>query len=294
MKKAKTKSNMEFSVNVKNDLITHFKQERERLRAQWVKEMTGKDYLAGLTQEEIENESKVIYETCLNCLETEQYNGVQEYANRMAERGVLRGMTPEQILGGMLVLRDVFGRNLFEKYRDNIDKLFSALNIYEPTVNKILSIIAVTFLDEGEKIVRKQQEAIRELATPVLQLREGLLILPIIGLLDSARARGLTEQLLNTIRSNRAKVVVVDVTGVLTIDSKVANHIMQTVEASRLMGAKIIISGISPAIAQTMVTIGVDLSKVSTISDLQAGIDEADQLLGYRVTKRNEENQQIQ
>ena len=93
----------------------------------------------------------------------------------------------------------------------------------------------------------------------MLQVRERLLILPIIGVLDSQRARQLTEQLLRGIRANRAKVVVIDITGVPTIDSTVANHLVQTVEASRLMGANVIITGLSSEIAQTLVTIGVDL-----------------------------------
>jgi rsbT co-antagonist protein RsbR len=117
----------------------------------------------------------------------------------------------------------------------------------------------------------------------VLQVRERLLILPIIGVIDSQRARQLTEQLLRGIRNNRAKVVVVDITGVPTIDSTVANHLVQTVEASRLMGASVIITGLSSEIAQTLVTIGVDLSKMNAVGDLQGGIEEAERLLGYKV-----------
>ena len=118
----------------------------------------------------------------------------------------------------------------------------------------------------------------------MLQVRERLLILPIIGVLDSQRARQLTEQLLRGIRANRAKVVVIDITGVPTIDSTVANHLVQTVEASRLMGASVIITGLSSEIAQTLVTIGVDLSKINAVGDLQGGIEEAERLLGYEVS----------
>jgi len=138
-------------------------------------------------------------------------------------------------------------------------------------------------VQERERIIRQQQEAIRELSTPVLQVRERLLILPIIGVIDSQRARQLTEQLLRGIRNNRAKVVVVDITGVPTIDSVVANHLVQTVEASRLMGASVIITGLSSEIAQTLVTIGVNLSKMNAVGDLQGGIEEAERLLGYKV-----------
>jgi len=101
--------------------------------------------------------------------------------------------------------------------------------------------------------------------------------------IDAHRARQLTEQLLRGIRANRAKVVVVDITGVPTIDHTVANHLVKTVEASRLMGASVIITGLSAEIAQTLVTIGVDLSKMNAVGDLQGGIEEAELLLGYKV-----------
>jgi rsbT co-antagonist protein RsbR len=116
-------------------------------------------------------------------------------------------------------------------------------------------------------------------------VRERLLILPMIGVLDGERARQLTEQLLNGIRTHRAKVVVIDITGVPDVDESVANNLVRTVDASRLMGASVIITGLSPLIAQTLVTIGVDLSKMDTIGDLQGGLEEAERLLGYSVTR---------
>ncbi len=268
---------------LRHELVTHFRAMRETLRHQWVQQMTAKGLLAGLTPAETQTESSTIYDTCVGCLETGQYDGAQDYARRMAERGVLRAMTSEQILGGMLTLRDVYGRSLADRYQRDLVRLSCALDIYEPVANKILSIVAMAFIEERERVVRQQEEAIRELSTPVLQVRQGLLILPIIGVLDSLRARQLTEQLLRAIRSNRAKVVVLDMTGVPAVDSKVANHLLQTVDACRLMGAKVIVTGLTPEIAQTLVTIGVDLSRIVTVSDLQGGIEEADGLLGYLV-----------
>lgn len=130
---------------------------------------------------------------------------------------------------------------------------------------------------------RKQaEEAIRALSTPVLPIRDRLLILPLIGIIDSVRALQLTEQLLGSIRTHRAKVVVMDITGVGVVDSKVANHLLQTIEAARLMGATVIVSGISSEIAQTLVRIGVDLCRLRTTTDLRGGLEEAEQLIGYQ------------
>jgi len=109
-----------------------------------------------------------------------------------------------------------------------------------------------------------------------------------IGLIDPQRARQLTEQLLRGIRANRAKVVVIDVTGVAALDASVANHLVQTVDAARLLGATVIVTGLSPEIAQTLVNIGVDLARMTTVGDLQGGIEEAERLLGYTVVSLKE------
>ncbi len=144
-----------------------------------------------------------------------------------------------------------------------------------------LAIDAYVF--ERERTIRSQQRELEELSTPVLQLRKGLLILPLVGLLDSRRAQQLTEQLLQAIRTRRGRVVVLDVTGVAVVDSRVANHLIQTVDAARLMGATAIVTGVSPEVAQTLVGLGVDLGNVITLAELQDGVDEADRLVGLRV-----------
>ena len=146
-----------------------------------------------------------------------------------------------------------------------------------------LGVIVDVLVAERERTILAQQEAIRELSTPTLQVRDRLLILPIIGMLDSHRAKQLTDGLLQSIRARRAKVVVMDITGVAAVDSKVANHLIQTVAASRLMGATVIVTGLSAEIAQTLVTLGVDLGRIQTVGDLQGGLEEAERVLGYKV-----------
>ena len=146
-----------------------------------------------------------------------------------------------------------------------------------------IGLIVDVLVFERERVIRQQQESIRELSTPVLQIRERLLLLPIIGVIDTQRARLITESLLRSIRANRAKVVVMDITGVATIDSKVSNHLLQTVTAARLMGAHVIVTGLSAEVAQSLVALGIELSKLNTVGDLQGGLEEAERILGYRV-----------
>lgn len=150
-------------------------------------------------------------------------------------------------------------------------------------VDLAMSAIGGAYIATKEAIIGQQQEAIRELSTPVLQVRDRLLVLPLVGLVDSVRARQLTEALLRTIRDRRAKVAIMDITGVPIVDSKVANHLVQTVRAARLMGAIVIMTGLSPEIAQTLVKLAADLGDVRTLGDLQSGIEEAERYLRLRV-----------
>jgi rsbT co-antagonist protein RsbR len=267
------------------ELVSHLRANRTQLREEWARRISDTRLLTALTQEEIFSEATSIYDSYVGVLETGSVEALQDYARNLSERIIPRGVEVDEVIGIVLLLRDVLARSLFEKYQADFDLLNRVLDAYEPAANRIANTVAGNFVGERERVIRQQQEAIRELSTPVLQVRERLLILPIIGVLDGQRARQLTEQLLRGIRANRAKVVVIDITGVPTIDSTVANHLVQTVEASRLMGASVIITGLSSDIAQTLVTLGVDLSKVNAVGDLQGGIEEAERLLGYEVTQ---------
>lgn len=172
------------------------------------------------------------------------------------------------------------GRRIMAQFRDDSQKAFAHYTAFKKLAFFDLGIIVDAMMTDREQTILRQQEAIRELSTPALQVRDRLLILPIIGLLDSYRAKQLTDGLLQAIRAHRAKVVVMDLTGVATVDSKVANHLIQTVAAARLMGATVIVTGLSAEVAQSLVTLGVDLSRLNTMGDLQGGIEEADRILG--------------
>lgn len=265
------------------ELVAHLRQNRTQLRQEWARRIQEAQLLTAMSEEEIFAEATSVYDNYVEALETGTFEALQAYARNLSERIIPRGVETDEVVGIVLLLRDVLARSLFATYQDDFDKLNRILDAYEPAANRIANTVAVGFVQERERIIREQQEAIRELSTPVLQVRERLLILPIIGAIDPQRARQLTEQLLRGIRTNRAKVVVIDITGVAALDSSVANHLVQTVEASRLLGAMVIVTGLSPEIAQTLVTIGVDLGKMHTVGDLQGGIEEAERLLGYKV-----------
>ena len=265
-----------------NELVSHLRSNRKDLTEEWVTRVTLEKLLSVMTSEEISSELTAVYDNYVDALETGNVETLQAYARDLSERIIPRGVETREVVGIVLLLRDVLARSLFVKYVHDGKLLNRILDAYEPAANRIAVTVGVSFVEEHERVIREQQESIRELSTPVLQVREGLLILPIIGVLDSQRARQLTEQLLSAIQTNRAKVVVVDITGVATIDLKVANHLFHTVEASRLMGASVIVTGLSSKIAQTLVDLDVDLSMIRTVGDLQGGLEEAERVMGYR------------
>jgi rsbT co-antagonist protein RsbR len=281
----------ESTIALLRELVAHLREGRTQLREEWARRITEAQLLTAMSKDEIFAEATAVYDNYVDVLETGSVEALQAYARNLSERIIPRGVETHEVVGIVLLLRDVLARSLFAKYHADFTKLNRVLDAYEPAANRIANTVAVSFVRERERIIREQQEAIRELSTPVLPVRERLLILPVIGTVDPLRARQLTEQLLRGIRTNRAKVVVMDITGVPAMDQTVANHLVLTVEASRLLGATVIVTGLSPELAQTLVNIGVDLSKMNTVGDLQGGIEEAERLLGYKVAPVDESAQ---
>jgi rsbT co-antagonist protein RsbR len=271
-----------------SELVAYLREHRPELLEEWVKRIADAQLLRVMSSEEVFTETTAVYDNYVDALETGSVETLRAYARALSERIIQRGVETHEVLGIVLLLRDVLGRALLIRYQGDAELLNRVQDAYEPAANRIAVTVGVSFVEERERVIREQQAAIRELSTPVLQVRGRLLILPIIGVLDSQRARQLTEQLLGAIQKNRAKVVVIDITGVASIDETVANHLVQTVEASRLMGASAILTGLSSEIAQTLVDLGVDLGSMRTVGDLQGGLEEAERLLGYRVIQEGE------
>src|SRR6516165_2792569 len=183
------------------ELVAHLRRSRTPLREEWARRITNARLLTAMTPEEIFSEATSVYDNYVEVLETGSVEALQDYARNLSERIIPRGVETDEVLGIVLLLRDVLARSLFEKYQDDFELLNQVLDAYEPAANRIANTVGVSFVQERERVIRQQQEAIRELSTPVLQVRERLLILPIIGVLDSQRARQVTEQLLRAIRA---------------------------------------------------------------------------------------------
>lgn len=150
----------------------------------------------------------------------------------------------------------------------------------------IATIVDISTCKELEEMIRRQQEDLMELSTPVIQLWSGILVLPVVGTLDSERSRVMMEQLLNELSTTGSGVAIVDISGVPTVDTLVAQHLMKTIDAAKLMGCECIISGIRPEIANTIVNLGIDLARVKTKSTMSRALADAFDVMGLKVVKK--------
>lgn len=163
--------------------------------------------------------------------------------------------------------------------------LAGALWTLSASVDKLAQHTVTTFQQAREDIIRRQQEELLELSTPVVKLWEGVLAVPMIGVLDSGRTQMVMEALLQRIVETGSGIAIIDITGVPTVDTLVAQHLLKTVTAIRLMGADCIISGIRPQIAQTIVHLGIDLQGVQTKATLADALALALKQAGWRIER---------
>ena len=175
----------------------------------------------------------------------------------------------------VLALKTPLFERLTEKLDDSPERLIEEVLIVSKAIDAFAIYTNELFIAEREQVIERQRDEMMELSTPVVELWDKVLTLPLIGTLDSLRAQEVMESLLQAIVERQAEVVIVDITGVKTVDTQVAQHLLRTAAAVRLMGARCIISGISPKIAQTMVELGVDVGEGQTRSSIRSALTDA-------------------
>jgi len=153
------------------------------------------------------------------------------------------------------------------------------------TLGGIEYIIDITDTVRQEKKLEEQNRTINEISTPVIKLWDRILMLPVIGVVDSFRAQQMMDKMLNEIKRTSSKIIILDIQGVAAVDTAVANHLIKIAKATRLMGCRCVLSGISPAVAQTLVQLGINLGTINTNSNLQEALSDAFSLLNYKVAE---------
>ena len=212
--------------------------------------------------------SRAVQSGNFNDIRAPEYKPVLEMLERFSRSRGLQGFTPSETATFVFSLK----QPLFNALRKsgNSEPAEQIENVWAANllIDKLGLYTTEMYQQSREEVIRRQQEEMLELSTPVVQIWEGILALPLIGTLDSARTSVMMETLLQKIVETRSELAIIDITGVPTVDTLVAQHLLKTVGAARLMGADCLISGIRPQIAQTMVHLQIDLSEVTTKATL--------------------------
>jgi rsbT co-antagonist protein RsbR len=203
----------------------------------------------------------------LSDIRGQEWSAVRDHLAEISRMRAQQGFTPSEIAAYVLSLK----KPIFSKLRDEVKdgkELADETWAIGELVDRLGLYTTEIFQKTREAVIARQQEEMMELSTPVVKLWDGILALPLIGTLDSARTQIVMESLLQRIVETGSEVAIIDITGVPTVDTLVAQHLIKTVTAARLMGADCIISGIRPQTAQTIVHLGVDLADVVTKATL--------------------------
>jgi rsbT co-antagonist protein RsbR len=253
------------------------KKHEDEIRADWLKQMTGAVRRTDLiSTEEVDSQSRELMAAIITGaksgdvanLDGPAWNSAREILTNMSASRATQGFSTSETATFVLSLKQPLFNLIRKELSSTPDAMFEELWKSTQLVDKLALITADAFQATREKFIARQQEELMELSTPVVKLWEGILALPIIGTLDSARTQVVMESLLSAVVQTNSRVAIIDITGVPTVDTLVAQHLLKTITAARLMGADCIISGVRPQIAQTIVHLGIDLTGVITKAKL--------------------------
>jgi rsbT co-antagonist protein RsbR len=217
--------------------------------------------------------------------DTAAWNGVTQALDALSRSRAAQGQSAGDTSAFVLALKRPLFTALQRRLSADPALLVAAVWSISTLADKLAQRTVDTYQKSREEIIKRQQQELLELSTPVIKLWEGVLAVPMIGTLDSNRTQIVMETLLQKIVEHEASLAIIDITGVPTVDTLVAQHLLKTVSAIRLMGADCIISGIRPQIAQTIVHLGIDLQGISSKASLADALSLALQRTGFRITR---------
>ncbi|RMD94820.1 MAG: STAS domain-containing protein [Calditrichaeota bacterium] len=219
----------------------------------------------------------------LENFELEESGDLKAVLSDFARQRAQEGYSPQEILVYLNTFKEAILRILRDELENQPEQLLQEFQKVDVLLEKVVLYIFESFMQTKEQTIERQTQEIAELSTPVLQVWDGILSLPIIGTLDSARTQRIMENLLHSIVETGSQLAILDISGVPMVDTLVAQHLMKTVSAARLMGAECIISGIRPEIAQTIVQLGIDLSGIKTKASMAEALKLAFEILGLNL-----------
>jgi len=279
---------------MKNEAIKIFQKKRKGILESWIKLQLADDSLREdlMTNEDLRSQSDELLNSLVTTLndtniddpKSSDFDSVVDILSGISITRAKQGFSPRETGVYVFSLKDALLEALQQEIKDPQELYIQSLKI-----SKVIDSFGVTtfetFIKGREEVILRQTDEISEISTPVIQVWDGIVALPIIGTLDSSRTQIVMESLLQKIVESGSSIAILDISGVPAVDSLVAQHLIKTVSATRLMGAECIISGIRPEIAQTVVHLGIDLSDVITKASLASALKASFAMLQLQVLK---------
>jgi rsbT co-antagonist protein RsbR len=284
---------------MKMDISKLLQKRRKHILEKWMNNQLGNESLRedlmsnedlrAQSEELLDNLVKVINDRNITDLQSSDFDPVLEILAGVSISRARQGFSPRET--GLYVFS--LKHALLDILQEELKADPAALYNYTIKINRLIDDFSVstfeTFIKGREEVILRQTDEISEISTPVIRIWDGILALPIIGTLDSARTQVVMENLLEQIVASGSSIAILDISGVPAVDSLVAQHLIKTVSATRLMGAECIISGIRPEIAQTVVHLGIDLSSIITKASLASALKHAFSMLRLEVKRHSHE-----
>ncbi|WP_205504216.1 STAS domain-containing protein [Rufibacter psychrotolerans] len=282
------------------DTAAYLKGKKKQILETWmgnqVKDAALRDDLMSVA--ELQQQSEEFLSALLNAFNTPEaedtesagYEPIHDILSDISITRARQGFSPRETSTYILSLKQVLSQELEEQLRGNPALLYQELLSMNRIMDSLGMVTMETYIKGREEVILRQTSEISEISTPVIRVWEGILALPIIGTLDSARTQVVMEALLQEIVATSSRIAILDISGVPTVDSLVAQHLIKTVSAARLMGAECIISGIRAEIAQTIVHLGIDLTNIYTKATLASALKMAFSMLNIQVSRAPKQN----
>jgi rsbT co-antagonist protein RsbR len=279
-----------------NELAEIISRKEDEIRTEWLRDMSKSVQRTDLmSKTELDEQCRGLLNAVVTGVKSGDSTNITSAAwsqardqlQSISASRVRQGFSPSEVATFVLSLKQPLFAAIRRDLAKNQDKLFDAVW----TATELLDNLALTTTDvyiaTREELISRQQLELMELSTPVVKLWDGILALPIIGTLDSARTQVVMENLLQTVVATNSRFAIIDITGVPTVDTLVAQHLLKTITAARLMGAECIISGVRPQIAQTIVHLGINLEDVITRAKLSDAFAMALHMSGRTVVRQS-------